>query len=148
MAKIPCEVFGVFVKVTEEGAVPLVVLKTTENVCVPIFVGLWEAVSIFNALRGEVLPRPITHDLLIDLLDRFTITVDALQVDSLEDGVFFSTISLAANGSNELLDCRPSDGIAIAIRARAPIFLDEQVCRDAGVKRSELEGLRDIAQFL
>ena len=148
MRLLPCSILGVFMKVTEQGAVPTVVLETGEGAHVPIYVGLWEALSISNAIRGEVLPRPITHDLIADLLGKCEINIQALQIDSLEGGVFYSKLLYSFNGHSDIIDCRPSDGIAIALRVAAPIFLDESVCSAAAVDRSELADLKDIRTFL
>ena len=148
MQLLPCSILGVFMKVTEQGAVPTVVLETEEAGNVPIYVGLWEALSISNAMRGEVLPRPITHDLFADLLGKCEINVHALHIDSLEGGVFYSKLLFSFNGHSDILDCRPSDGIAIALRVAAPIFMDESVCTAAAVEKSELSDLKDIRTFL
>lgn len=148
MNKIPCQVIGVFMKSTEQGAMPLVVLKTEDQKCIPIYVGLWEALSISNAIRGELLPRPITHDLFIDFLERFFISISALQVDSLEDGVFYSKLFLLTDTKEEIIDCRPSDGIAIALRANAPIYVDESVRAAAGVDMPVLANFQEITTFL
>ena len=84
----------------------------------PIFIGLWEAVSINSAYNKEVPPRPFTHDLFLALMERFSITVHHLRIDSEEEGVYYAQLVLATDGRNERLDCRPSDGIAVALRRR------------------------------
>lgn len=148
MDLISCTIRGVCMKVTEQGAVPTVILETDTGSCIPIYVGLWEALSISNALRGEMLPRPITHDLFPELFGKYAITVQSLQVDSLEDGVFYSRLVLQHNGKEEILDCRPSDGIAIALRVNAPIFVDEEVNRIAGIDKEDLADLKDLSMVL
>lgn len=81
-----CRVQGVFMSVSEMGAAPTVVLDAGGDSTIPIYVGLWEAISISNALNSEMLPRPITHDLIVELFRNFEITLDALHIDSLERG--------------------------------------------------------------
>jgi hypothetical protein len=67
------------------AAAPMVLLELPGGDCIPIYIGLWEAISIRNAIKGEVLPRPITHDLFVEVLKRLHATVTALSIDSLED---------------------------------------------------------------
>lgn len=148
MAQIRCEVKGVFVAVSETATVPLVVLSDGSGRVLPIFIGIWEAVSINSAMNHEVLPRPFTHDLFIDLCERCEITLKFLQIDSIEDGVYYAQLVLVRNGNDEYLDCRPSDGIAIAIRADIPLLVDESVLTLAGQKSDDLPQTIDLATFL
>ena len=87
MTQIRCEVKGVFVTMNDATTVPLVVLTDGGEQSLPIFIGLWEAVSINSAKNKEVLSRPFTHDLFLDLIVKFSISVHYLQIDSIEDGV-------------------------------------------------------------
>ena len=104
--------------VSDMGAAPTVVLDTGSDSTIPIYVGLWEAISINNALNSEMLPRPITHDLIVDLFRRFDITLDALHIDSLEEGLYAKL--LLSQGSRTRLDCRPSDGMLLLYATRPP----------------------------
>jgi len=88
MTQVRCEVKGVFVAIGDAATVPLVVLSDGNDRLLPIFIGIWEAVSINSAQIKEVLPRPFTHDLFIDLCAKFSITLRYLQIDSIEDGVY------------------------------------------------------------
>ncbi len=101
----------------------------------PIFIGIWEAVSINSAQIKEVLPRPFTHDLFIDLCAKFSITLRYLQIDSIDDGVYYAQLVMNSRQQEEYLDCRPSDGIALALRGEIPIFVEESVLATAGQKR-------------
>ena len=93
MAELACRVRGVFLSMSEQGAAaPTVLLEIPSGDCIPIYIGLWEAISIRNAIKGEVLPRPITHDLFVEVLKRFNATVTALSIDSLEDGIFYAKL--------------------------------------------------------
>ena len=92
----------------------------------PIFIGLWEAISINSAKNKEVSARPFTHDLILDLTEKYAITMSHLSIDSVEDGVYYAHLVLLADGREDFLDCRPSDGIAVALRANAYILVDEE----------------------
>jgi hypothetical protein len=145
MAELACRVRGVFLSMSEQGAAaPTVVLELPDGACIPIYIGLWEAISIRNAIKREVLPRPITHDLFVEVLRRFDATVTALSIDSLEDGIFYAKLHVQLDGAVEVVDCRPSDGIAIALRTDAPITVEEGVVSLAGKRREELPDLQDL----
>lgn len=143
-----CRVRGVFMSVSEMGAAPTVVLDAGGDSTIPIYVGLWEAISINNALISEMLPRPITHDLIVDLFKRFDVTLDALHIDSLEEGVFYAKLLLSQGSRTEVMDCRPSDGIAIALRYQAPIMIEDAVVASAAVKRDDLPRMVDLKEYL
>jgi bifunctional DNase/RNase len=134
--------------VQEATTVPLVVLSDPEGRVLPIFIGIWEAVSINSAKNGEVLPRPFTHDLFIDIFLKFNITMRHLQIDSIEDGVYYAKLALVVGQHKEEIDCRPSDGIALALRSNVPIFVEEEVLGAAGKKSEDLTGIVDLATFL
>jgi bifunctional DNase/RNase len=148
MTQIRCEVKGVFVTMNDATTVPLVVLTDGGEQSLPIFIGLWEAVSINSAKNKEVLSRPFTHDLFLDLIVKFSISVHYLQIDSLEDGVYYAQLVLSADHHKEYLDCRPSDGIALALRADVPIFVDENILASAGQKTADLPPMVDLSTFL
>ena len=149
MTQIRCEVKGVFVAVSEGATVPLVILTDgDEALHLPIFIGLWEAISINSAKIKEVLPRPFTHDLFLELLDKFSISLRFLQIDSIENGVFYAQLVLSADHHEEYIDCRPSDGIALALRGEVPIFVDETVLLSAGQRIQDLPKMVDLSTFL
>jgi hypothetical protein len=147
MQQVRCQVRGVFVAINDAATVPVVVLTDGTGRLMPIFVGLWEAVSINNAQNNVVPPRPFTHDLFMDLMERFSICVHHLQIDSAEEGVYYAQLVLAADGREECIDCRPSDGIAVALRAGAPIFVDEELL--AATEQGEgIPEMVDLSTFL
>jgi len=148
MAPVRCEVRGVFVATSDAATVPLVLLSAGEERQLPIFIGLWEAIAINSAINREVLPRPFTHDLFLDLMTKFSITLQYLQIDSIENGVYYAELVFSANNHEEYIDCRPSDGIAVALRGNAPIFVDESVLATAGLKSTELPLIVDLSTFL
>jgi len=122
---------------------PIVILKDeAEDRMLPIWVGVFEANAI--ALRMEAIdtPRPMTHDLLRDLLDKLHATVEKIVVNDLKDNTYFARIHLLINGDEHVLDSRPSDAIALALRAEAPIFVEQSVLEQAQTLDSS-EGLPD-----
>jgi bifunctional DNase/RNase len=148
MTPVKCEVQGVFVAINDATTVPLVILTDGNGRILPIFIGIWEAVSINSAKIKEVLPRPFTHDLFVDLCAKFEITLRSLQIDSIDDGVYYAQLILVSDHHEEYLDCRPSDGIALALRADIPIYVDESVLATSGQKSADLPAIIDLATFL
>ena len=96
MDQVPCVVRGVFVAVSSGSPVPVIILDTGGDASIPIFIGLWEAISINNALNNEIPPRPLTHDLIVNFMDRYHITMKALMIDSIEEGVFYAKMVTCA----------------------------------------------------
>ena len=148
MPQIKCEVKGVFVAANHETTIPLVLLTDGSRHSLPIVIGLWEAVSINSARNREVLARPFTHDLFLDLLDKFSITLHSMQIDSIEGGVYYAQLTLSTGNHMEHIDCRPSDGIALALRAGVPILVDEDVLVAAGQRTEDLPPMTDLSTFL
>jgi bifunctional DNase/RNase len=148
MPSVPCRVKGVFVAKNALGASPAVILSVENDTCLPIYIGLFEAMSIHSALNNEIPPRPLTHDLFVEFLRQFGISLKALIIDSLEDGVFYANMILEQNHHEMTIDCRPSDGIAIGIRCQAGIMIDEEVVLQSAVNASELPELVDINSYL
>lgn len=147
MKPVQCQVRGVFVAISNTATVPAVILADDTGRMLPIFIGLWEAISINSAKNKEVTPRPFTHDLFIDLMGKFLISVRHLRIDCVEDGVYYAQLVLASDGREESLDCRPSDGITVALRADAPIFVDNSLLADTEQGKLVSE-MVDLATFL
>lgn len=99
----------------------------------PISIGEQEATSILVAISGERPPRPLSHDLMKVLLDTVGATVERVEVTRIEAGTFYAELSLQSVRGPYTVDARPSDGIALALRAEAPIFVDDEVLDDAGI---------------
>jgi len=148
MEPVRCSVRGVFVAVSSGGTAPAVLLDTGNDSCIPIFIGLSEAISINNALNKEVSPRPLTHDLIIEFFTRYHIILSSVQIDSLDDGIFYARMVLVHENSEEILDCRPSDGIAIATRCGAGIFLDQSVIESSAVQMTDLPPVIALNSYL
>ena len=111
---------------------PIVLLKEIGGVrYLPIWVGAVEATSIAFAQQGVQPPRPLTHDLLKDILGALNIGVDSIHLTELRDGVFYATINLNGGVS---VSARPSDAIALALRTGSPILGSEELLKDAGIE--------------
>ena len=139
---------GAFIVATTGGISPVVLISLSEGRSLPIYIGLWEAISIGSALRGESPPRPFTHDLFAEALKKFNITLTGVYIDSLQDGVYYATLHLSQENRTTQLDARPSDGIALALRCGAPISVDDNVIAAAAVRKSDLPDLADLEDYL
>jgi len=114
------------------GKQPIVLLKTVEsNKFLPIWIGHPEAAAILMKLQGASTPRPMTHDLLRNVIADLKATVQKVVVCDLQENTFYALIYLALNGDTVAIDARPSDAIALALRTRAPIFVEETVIDNA-----------------
>lgn len=106
----------------------------------PIFIAATEAQSISIKLHDKSFPRPLTHDLLKEVMDRNECMLERVEVCDLIDNTFHAKLVVNAGGDVEELDSRPSDAIALALRCAAPIFVDESVMDRAGVIVEDQEG--------
>jgi uncharacterized protein len=107
---------------------PIVLLKDLDDKDVlPIWIGLLEASSIATALENIATPRPMTHDLLKNILDNLHVKVLRIEVNDLQDNTYYALLHLEVNKKKFTVDSRPSDAIAIAIRTGASIFVEESV---------------------
>ena len=105
----------------------------------PIVVGSAEAQSIALQLENIAPPRPLTHDLMKNLLETIGVHVSRIIVNDLRENTYYAVISLRNNGMRKEVDARPSDAIALALRMRAPIFVDEEVMRKAAIQETAEE---------
>lgn len=120
------------------GKQPIVLLKTAEgNKFLPIWIGHPEAAAILMKLQSQVAPRPMTHDLMSDLLEQLGAQVVRITVTELRENTFYAQITVAQDGHEIEVDSRPSDAIALAIRAEAPIYAADQVIEESAI---EFEG--------
>jgi uncharacterized protein len=107
---------------------PIVLLRDKDGLRVlPIWVGIFEANAIALQIENVSTPRPMTHDLLRNVIQDLDAVVQRIVVYDLRDDTFFALIYLALNGQTRAIDARPSDAIALALRTRAPIFVEESV---------------------
>ena len=120
------------------GKQPIVLLKTADgNKFLPIWIGHPEAAAILMRLQSQAPPRPMTHDLLSDVLDQLGAQIIRITVTELRENTFYAQITLQQDGSEIEVDSRPSDAIALAIRAEAPIFAADRVIEESAI---EFEG--------
>ena len=135
---------------------PIVILKDLqEKKAIPIWIGLFEASAIATELEKITFSRPMTHDLMHDILKALGVEITQVEICDLKNNTFFANIHLIREGQSFVIDARPSDAIAIALRAGAQIFVEDQVIEksrsiDFGAKATELDKLKDekLKEFL
>jgi bifunctional DNase/RNase len=119
---------------------PIVLLKELEGErYLPIWIGAVEATAIAFALQGIQTPRPMTHDLMRDILNESQIQVERILISELVEQTFFALIRMSQNGRSTEVSSRPSDAIALAVRINAPIFAAEEVLDQAGIELKDEE---------
>jgi bifunctional DNase/RNase len=120
------------------GKQPIVLLKTLDgNKFLPIWIGHPEAAAILMKLQGASTPRPMTHDLVTEILGELEARVVRIAVTELRENTFYAQITVQRDGTEIEIDSRPSDAIALAIRADAPIFAADEVIEESAI---EFEG--------
>lgn len=128
---------------------PVVILaRAHENAYLPIWIGVCEANAIAINLEGVDVPRPLTHDLIGSLINGLGFTLDHVLIHSLDDAVFLASVHLSnPEGDHREVDARPSDAIAIALRANADVFVSPAVLERAVVSEaSEEEAVRTVLE--
>jgi bifunctional DNase/RNase len=117
------------------GKQPIVLLKTLEsNKFLPIWIGHPEAAAILVKLQGASTPRPMTHDLLSDMLSELDVECTRVAVTELRENTFYASISLRVNGRDLEIDSRPSDALALAVRSGARIFAADEVIAESAIE--------------
>lgn len=107
---------------------PIVILKDQENALnLPIWIGLLEATAMATELEGIKMARPMTHDLLCNVLTSLGASVECVEITDLRDNTYFAVIHMHVNGTAHQIDSRPSDAISIALRTKSPIYVDRRV---------------------
>jgi len=127
------------IKIDERRSEQIIVLKEKEgNRFLPVVIGISEVHAIKLKLSGIELPRPLTHDLLLSSIQKLGGVVKRVVIDNLENNTFYAKLILhSASGEELAIDARPSDSIAVALRANAPIFVLEKVLEEAGLSEDE-----------
>ena len=106
----------------------VVVLEDVEKTrLVPIWIGVNEGNAIALEMQGEKFPRPLTHDLIVNMLSALNAKVQKVVINDLKENSYYALIHIQMNGKTVLLDARPSDSLALAVRIQCPIFIDEKV---------------------
>ena len=117
------------------GKQPIVLLKTVDdNKFLPIWIGHAEAAAILLKLQGADTPRPMTHDLMSQILGKLSTEVSRITVTELRENTFYALITLGSDGSEIEIDSRPSDALALAVRADAPIFAAHSVIEENAIE--------------
>ena len=135
---------------------PIVILKDKEEKkVIPIWIGLFEASAIATELEKITFSRPMTHDLISEILKAVNVAVSRIEINDLKNNTFFANICLQGEGRNMIVDARPSDAIAIALRTNSPIFVDDRVIKksrdvDFGTKITDLDNFKKekLREFL
>ncbi len=136
------------------GKQPIVLLKTADgNKFLPIWIGHPEAAAILMKLQGATTPRPMTHDLFTEMLTQLDARVVRIAVTELRDNTFYAMITIAVDGTEIEVDSRPSDAIALAVRADAPIFAAPEVIEESAIEFEQAEAsdeelLEQFKEFL
>ncbi|MBW2221900.1 MAG: bifunctional nuclease family protein [Deltaproteobacteria bacterium] len=124
---------------------PVIVLKDLEDKeVISIWIGLLEASAIAVELEKIDLPRPMTHDLVKNVFNSLNIKVLKVEIADLRDNTFYAYIHLGMGGKTFTIDARPSDAIAIALRTKSPIYVDEDVIKKS--KKMDLESIKEVGK--
>lgn len=139
MNKILLEVLGLTDSESHSGAYALILRKKGEKKHLPIIIGEAEAQSIAIALEGHKNRRPMTHDLFKTFAGTFDIDITEVVINRFKEGLFYSELHCMKDGETFVIDARPSDAIAIAVRFKCPIYTNPQVMEEAGIIMDEDE---------
>lgn len=139
---------GVRVAGTPDGPVGVLVLEVEDDdeFVLPIFIGLEEATSIAHGLDAEDIGRPLTHDLLLDVMEELGGRIERVEVTGIEDGTYYADLHMETPRASATVDARPSDSLALAARTNAPIEIADDVFEDGRRERSQFDELADIRE--
>jgi uncharacterized protein len=113
---------------------PIVLLRdASERRQLPIYIGQDQARAIISALENQTPPRPLTHDLMVNLMDEWDMVLERVVIHSLQDNTFYAILMMRMGEVRKEIDSRPSDAIAIALRTKSPIWVMEEVVADASM---------------
>ena len=148
---VEMELVGVRVEMPSSSPIALLREVGGSGRVLPIFIGAPEATAIAFALEEVVTPRPMTHDLLREILDDLGVSLEKVTVTELTDGVFYAELELHGRDGVHTISSRPSDAIALAARTGSPIFASEEVLSEAGyieqAEPEEVEEAEGVEQF-
>lgn len=132
MAKIELEVSGLMPSSPSINAYAIILIEKYGNRTLPMLIGVAEAQSIAIAIEKISYPRPLTHDLFVQLIKEIDIRIVEVLIYKYAEGIFYAYLVIEYNGKIKRIDARPSDCIAIALRANAPIFVYEYILDEVG----------------
>ena len=137
--------------ISETNDEQVIVLKEVDGErAFPIVIGIWEAVAIDRNIKGKKTPRPMTHDLIENVIAGLDCALDRIVVTELKDRTFYARLVLRKNGKMVEVDSRPSDAIALAVRTGVPIFANEDVLSEASIdvpEDEEQEQEQEVEKF-
>ena len=137
MQKVQCEILGLSSSPSTGGAYAILLKETNGIRRLPIIIGAFEAQAIALEIEGIKPPRPLTHDLIKQVIDNLGATVVEIIVDELRENTFYAKIILEVSALTNEIDSRPSDAIALAVRTQSPIYVSESVMQIAAFVPSE-----------
>jgi bifunctional DNase/RNase len=150
---VAVEVVGVRVEMPSNS--PMVLVRGPGELLMPIWIGPNEAAAIAMALQGVTAPRPLTHDLFVATLSELRVPLQHVRITHLSDGVFYGQLVLGVGPSETVVDARPSDAIALALRAGVSVLVAQDVLAEAGVRweseeepADEVEEVQRFREFL
>jgi len=132
--QIRCDLVRIMISETEDPQV-IVLKETGGERSFPIVIGFFEAAAIDRRLKGHVLPRPMTHDLLASVIEAMGGRLTKIVVSDLKDHTFYANIIVERNGDEICIDARPSDAIALAVAGETPIYVEDHVLDEVGGPR-------------
>jgi uncharacterized protein len=131
--KVQVDILGLSTSPSSGGAYALILKEMNGTRRLPIIIGAFEAQSIALEMEGIKPPRPLTHDLMKNIIDTFGVSLQDVFINELRDGTFYAKITIEGVSENQEVDSRPSDAIALAVRYGVPIFVAEEVLNEAGI---------------
>jgi hypothetical protein len=150
---IEMKVAGIALDATTRS--PIVLLRdASDRRQLPIYIGQDQAKAIINALENQAPPRPLTHDLFVNLMEEWNMTLERVVIHSLQDNTFYAILTVRQGEVKKEIDARPSDAIAIALRTDSPIWVMEEVIADASIPvdrdadEAERQAFRDFLSNL
>lgn len=133
MDKIQLEIIGLQTGQSQSGSFTLILSEKNGKRRMPMVIGMFEAQAIAIEIEKIVTNRPMTHDLFKSFAQELKFTVDEIVIYNLKEGVFYAHIAFSDQVKQHVIDARPSDAVAIALRFNAPIYSNEQVLSEAGI---------------
>ena len=131
--KIQVNILGLSTSPSSAGAYALILKEIEGNRRLPIIIGAFEAQSIALEMEGIKPPRPLTHDLLKNVIEAMDVTLQEVFIHELRDGTFFAKITIETLTDMKEIDSRPSDAIALAIRFGVPVYVADAIMEEAGI---------------
>ena len=148
MHKIQCEILGLSSSPSTGGAYAILLKENNGNRRLPIIIGAFEAQAIALEIEGIKPPRPLTHDLMKNIIDNLGGTIIEIIIDELRENTFYAKIIIEVSALTNEIDARPSDAIALAVRSQAPIYVAESVMDTAAFlpsEETEREGVHEAS---